>query len=818
MNCQEYRTLIEDALDESIHGEPERRVRLHLEHCADCRAYFTARQAEHIALFAGVNAACAEMRLPGGFADRLAAAVRHRRAARRGWRRLLTPGRALLAASLAAMVAAAATTAAHFARRHPADAPAALPAALSTTPTDTTRPERNDTMNRTTAGLAALTLAAAPAPAATAADQPDAYIEYVEATGSQYIDTGVNAQTGLKARIDMAWADGGTSCDWGFLGAKDTSKDNLHSRVFLYHGNYNGGMFRVAYGYGEFGRPAYNPGYETRHEIVSDFTDNAAIQIAWNGTNTISAAEQERRAGYGPLDLGLNLYLFAINLSGAPANHGKGRLYELRLFRKDATTGELELLRHYLPCLKYGRAGLYDKVNGTISFSQGTADFVAGPTLAGPGEMVAWVESDGAKISIDTRVVGKIGLRSSVDATLLESTGDHALLAARGAGSSTNYRLYMAYHYNGSFCYGDGPLRQPKNMAPVAGTRYRIESDLSADAPSVTVNGTELNTGFTGTSYFSTGLNLHLFCNNHMGAGCKNYAKARLYAAKIWDGDELLRDFAPCVDTDGVAGLYDAVSERVFRPDVAFDLATQVGAVTNAAVAAGTRPDARLGYIESDGANDYIDLGVSARDGVELEAVMEWVTVPADGAFVGARTGSGDAAVRFFPYHYFKNADRSSHRAGYAGTLLGSSATTQIPAATAGTVYHVSSRLDAGDQWISVRHQEDGAWVWDSVANGRTAALPGPVDTGLPLYLFAVNYDGTPNWHGHARVHALKLRVKQADGTYKLARDLVPVRHDGLPMFWDKVSETFFRNNGRYLIAGGGTETPWKEGLCITVR
>ena len=104
MNCQEYRDLIEDALDVSLHGEPERRVRLHLEHCASCRDYFKVRQDEHVALFSGINAACEELRLPEGFADRLAESVRNRRSARRGWRRLALPRWALIAASVAAML------------------------------------------------------------------------------------------------------------------------------------------------------------------------------------------------------------------------------------------------------------------------------------------------------------------------------------------------------------------------------------------------------------------------------------------------------------------------------------------------------------------------------------------------------------------------------------------------------------------------------------------------------------------------------------------------------------------------------------------
>ena len=103
MNCQEYRNLIEDTLDVSLHGEPERRVRLHIEHCAACRSYFQSRRNEHIAFFSKINASCTDLRLPDGFADRLAASVRARQSVRRGWRRLALPKWALIAASVAVM-------------------------------------------------------------------------------------------------------------------------------------------------------------------------------------------------------------------------------------------------------------------------------------------------------------------------------------------------------------------------------------------------------------------------------------------------------------------------------------------------------------------------------------------------------------------------------------------------------------------------------------------------------------------------------------------------------------------------------------------
>ena len=679
------------------------------------------------------------------------------------------------------------------------------------------------------AALCAVAIAPLAVRASTLAGAPDAYLDYVEATGSQYIDTGVEAETSLKARFDCVLSSE-TQNDSCFLDAKHGS--NL--RFMMIH-SYNK-KYYFAIGNGNDAKRAGSDvlPFDERIEIVSDVTDGSAIQLYFYGTPQISAANQAKSASSMPSTVaittsdmnGLTLYLFAGNFDGEAGYYGKGKLYELKIFKKDATTGGLTLLRHYLPCLKNGRAALYDKANGILYFSDGSDDFVAGPEIVRPAAMVEWVEASGATSSsvaqqyVDTKVWGKLGLKSEVDVTLLENSGDHAILASRGVGNSTDFRLYMAYHYSGYFCYGDGALRQPKTVKPVSGTRYLIASDLSAAAQSVTVNGTELyQDTFTGASYFATSNTLALLANNHNGAYVKNPTHSRLWSARIWDGDELLRDFAPCVATNGAAGLYDAVSERVFFPETTpFDLDTQVGAVTNVLVEVAA-PKTRLEYVDSDGEADYVDLGLAGKDGLEMDAVMEWLTVPSDGAFAGARNNSqtnnrNTLGVRFFPYHHW-----SGHRLGYSAELAGAygDGDTALVAET-GVKYKISSRLDDGDQRFSVASGDNG--VWTAVGSNATA-YTGPVDTELPLYLFAINYNGEgPKYFGHARVNSLKFSVKDASGAYAAARDLVPVRDPltGGVALWDKVSETYWRNAGRYRLSGGGTERPLEAPFVMVVR
>ena len=61
------------------------------------------------------------------------------------------------------------------------------------------------TMRFTSAFRAAALACVLAVPAASFADTPDAYLDYVESTGSQWIDTGVNGETGLKFVADLAW-------------------------------------------------------------------------------------------------------------------------------------------------------------------------------------------------------------------------------------------------------------------------------------------------------------------------------------------------------------------------------------------------------------------------------------------------------------------------------------------------------------------------------------------------------------------------------------------------------------------------------------
>ena len=240
--------------------------------------------------------------------------------------------------------------------------------------------------------------------------EPDALLDYIEATGSQYIDTGINAETGLKARVDFAWATGfSEQDDWSLLDATiDNTVSDKRTRFLMCH------LYKAKpyFGYGV--KQRRNPAFSVpfvggqRCEIITDMTDPDSLELYQDGVKTFSEEDLETFKTNGVVNLHLNLYVFACNLSNKATWFSKGRLYELKIWKKNTQSGELDLVRHYLPCAKGGRAGLYDEVEGKIYYSFSDDNFIAGavtnaPSLTDPEgnaitnpDVLDWIEHYGA--------------------------------------------------------------------------------------------------------------------------------------------------------------------------------------------------------------------------------------------------------------------------------------------------------------------------------------------------------------------------------------------------------------------------------------
>ena len=639
---------------------------------------------------------------------------------------------------------------------------------------------------------------------------PDAYLDYVEATGTQIVNTECLLASNSVIVAEYAYPD-----------------------PIVGHANYLFGVYKsgmtAGYFYSNSGsyplrfQKATGTSGATSTEAGINATPGArqtvTMRLASGATSTVVSTSGETLysgalAGTISRNATAPLVLLGLNNQG---NLDSGYACSAKIYSFRIYDGDGNLARHFLPCLKNGVAGFYDKVSGKIFRSATATALVAGPQLPRPAEFVTWVQSDGADGSrglyIDTGVPAKagVGMVAEMEWTSRPSVQSAFCGASNG---SKNITLYTsAGTHQMGYDTWTAQIQGGGNTAN-AGVRYLVSSHLAASDQYLNVKALD-GSGYDGTRTYNTvaaidaGNNLYLFARNDAGIP-NQLSSARLYSLVLTNDLGVVRDFVPCVADNGRAGLYDRVSERVFFPQAAvanaaaeFDFATEVGASTNSVGMAGA-PLARLSYVESDGASDFVDLGVIGKDGTKMVVDVEWTIMPDDDVLCGARAGNN----RFLLYNSYNNL----HSYCYAN---GAPTIGAAGAPVLGQRYRVTTVLAAGSQSCSVQTLVDGSWSEAKTRDDVNAA--GPVDTGLPLYLFARNMDGTADSFAGARVYSLKLWQKDGNGDYQLVRDLVPAKApDGQPALYDRVSTGWLRNAGRYALSGG-TESVWRDGFIFAV-
>lgn len=162
---------------------------------------------------------------------------------------------------------------------------------------------------------------------------------------------------------------------------------------------------------------------------------------------------------------------------------------------------------------------------------------------------VEYIESSGTQY-IDTGFIPNQGTRLMMT-VYFPIQGDNQFLYGSRAGEKERsfsfncYNTFYRAHYNQSWLDFD------------ASVSYKKPFVIDHNKNVTTLNGehTVTNTYATFTCPYS----LVLFAKNDKGT-IGTYAKAKLYSCQIYDNGTLIRDYVPCLNADGTAGLYDIVN------------------------------------------------------------------------------------------------------------------------------------------------------------------------------------------------------------------------------------------------------------------
>lgn len=376
------------------------------------------------------------------------------------------------------------------------------------------------------------------------------YLEYIESTGTQYIDTGVVPHEGYSADLTFQFRDI-VIPDPQFTSNQicGVRQDGLSTRFYPV-AIATDSKLRSCYGDTQF---TYSVDPLSKHTV--NLNKNSHIYL--DGTDYGSCA-----TGYvEPLDPQYTMYLFQWNPgvnSSAVVVPCKMRIYEYKMYDNHGT-----LVSDMIPIKDDTNHGaLYDKVTQQIFYNSGEGEFICGPNK--PYTRIQYLEGICNEQYIDLGIVptpnlyyyGKFGFQSVI-------SGSYEFFGARdtmGSGLLT-YTTTSDDNIGVDFFRTSSERYVINNVNPVVNDIFVF--DIQNKIMKISKNGSVIDT-HTFTDDGTTTETLYLNGTHSTNAPTTGRGIGRIYAFKIWDNGTLVRDMIPILDNEDVPCMYDKVEDRLY--------------------------------------------------------------------------------------------------------------------------------------------------------------------------------------------------------------------------------------------------------------
>lgn len=226
-------------------------------------------------------------------------------------------------------------------------------------------------------------------------------LEYIQSSGTQYIDTGFQANNNTRVTATIEVMDVSATCY--LFGCRDSQSDSYKNRYGII--NKTGGILRSDYGDGS----GLSFSTKITNGLSLSIDKNKAKCSVNSKTVTNTAATFQSRYSIG---------IFAINEAGTGAYRTSMKLFSFQIYDNDT------LVRDFIPCKNStGAIGLWDDVNSAFYANAGTGVFAAGAEI---------VEDKDHKVLIDgtehiatkiTMLVDGTGYKTKKGRVLIDGTG-----------------------------------------------------------------------------------------------------------------------------------------------------------------------------------------------------------------------------------------------------------------------------------------------------------------------------------------------------------------------------------------------------------
>jgi len=181
-------------------------------------------------------------------------------------------------------------------------------------------------------------------------------VEYIESTGTQYINTGYNPTKTLKIETDISIGNSNKT----IFGAYNNNSERL--QLYVQNSTY----YPVVRIFGSTSQVSISSGFtlNSKHNIVLDLVN---LELSLDGQTGKVTDE-------GCTNINYPIYVLAGNSSGTANTLISAKLYSFRMWDDNV------LVRDFVPCYRKSDnvAGLYDVVNNKFYTNAGTGNFVVG--------------------------------------------------------------------------------------------------------------------------------------------------------------------------------------------------------------------------------------------------------------------------------------------------------------------------------------------------------------------------------------------------------------------------------------------------------
>lgn len=369
-------------------------------------------------------------------------------------------------------------------------------------------------------------------------------VEYIESTGEQYIDTGITG-TNENLGIDVTWAFSNNNANMCIFSSRSAQTSNSFTLFWLKTAS-NKIRFDTT------GQPYFANGVnESASDDIFNFNYKSAAGAISTLTNKTTGQIQTLNTGKLTTFSTNPLYLFASRDNGAVGSSIK--MYSCQIY--DSNTP----IRNFIPVIDpLGHACMYDMVGKKAYYNQGSGEFTYGRKII----PVEYLESSGTQwidTGIDVSIANTNVCKVITDFAILtspSSTGINAYTGIFGAGVPR----FGAYGIYDKICFGYCSAYdniQSFNF----GQKYNLEYTVTKGSQEAKLDGTSIWTA-TNTGTLANTYKLGLFCRTQ--STVQWIQNARIYNFKFYDNGNLICDFIPCKDENGVGFMLDRVSHTIY--------------------------------------------------------------------------------------------------------------------------------------------------------------------------------------------------------------------------------------------------------------